>query len=396
MSDFNFEERPYQREAVAKALAFFDSGIDSVLIESPVGSGKTVMGLMIVGELQRRAPLRVNYVASRRHILDQMVKLNDSYFHCDITPVSVFSSNPPPADLMILDEAHHEATQSCVDMYERTGNRLTLGLSATPMRTDRMRLSFQRNVQCCGIQRLINLGVLSPYHTYKMPEWNVDLVSRIFIQRPEHWGKSLVFFRTIDECRRFQAALAEAHLPCEVVTGSSNKDKQLELFINGSLPVIANVSVLSEGFDLPELSSVFIRDASRLPTIQMGGRGLRRADGKDHCNIIQSEHSPFQFERVAQPAEGFRYYRDKWLSCSGSSQAIIDTVAHSIRLLSDRKKVELPHFNMPRKRYVSLRDLTAPPRRSVRKRQPAASARTDEPVRLSPLAIGLFPWLIGK
>ena len=377
MSDFNFEERPYQREAVDKTLDYFDSGIESVLIESPVGSGKTVMGLMIVGELQRRAPLKVNYVASRRHILDQMMKLNESYFHCDITPVSVFCSNPPPADMLILDEAHHEATQSCVTMYERTGNRLTLGLSATPMRTDRMRLSFQRNVQCCGIQRLINLGVLSPYHAYKMPEWNVDLVSRIFIQSPEHWGKSLVFFSTIDECRRFQAALAEAHLPCEVVTGSSNKDKQLELFINGSLPVIANVSVLSEGFDLPELSSVFIRDASRLPTIQMGGRGLRRADGKDHCNIVQSEHSMFPFERVAQPAEGFRYYRDKWLSCSGSSQIIIDTVTRSVQLMGRRKKVKMPHFNMPRKRYVSLRDLSAPPRSAQRKRHAAMPSPED-------------------
>ena len=117
MSDFKFEERPYQREAVDKTLNFFDSGIDSVLIESPVGSGKTVMGLMIVSELQRRAPLKVNYVASRRHILDQMMKLNASYFHCDITPVSVFCANPPPADMLILDEAHHEATQSCVTMY---------------------------------------------------------------------------------------------------------------------------------------------------------------------------------------------------------------------------------------------------------------------------------------
>ena len=91
MSDFVFEERPYQREAVEKALALFDAGSESVLIESPVGSGKTVMGLMIVQELQRRMPLKVNYVASRKHILDQMSKLNAEFFHCDLTPVSVFS-----------------------------------------------------------------------------------------------------------------------------------------------------------------------------------------------------------------------------------------------------------------------------------------------------------------
>ena len=372
MSEFRFEERPYQREAVDKSLALFGSGAESVLIESPVGSGKTVMGLLIVQELQRRAPLRVNYVASRRHILDQMAKLNAEYFHCDITPVSVFANDPPPADLMILDEAHHEATQSCVRMYERTGNRLTLGLSATPMRTDRMRLSFQHNVHCCSIQRLIDLDVLSPYHAYKMPEWNVDAVARIFLQQPEHWGKSLVFFSTIAECRRFQKRLAESGIPCEVVTGASNKDKQLELFINGELPVIANVSVLSEGFDLPELSSVFIRDASRLPTIQMGGRGLRRAPGKECCKIVQSEHSPFPFEKVARPAEGFRYYRDRWLSCSGDSRIIAETVEESVRLMEKRRTINLPRYfaAAPHKRYVSLRDLTGG-RGAWYRRQPA-------------------------
>ena len=167
MSNFEFEERSYQREAVDQTLGLFDSGAESVLIESPVGSGKTVMGLMVVQELQSRMPhLKVNYVAPRKHILEQMERLNAEYFHCDVVPVSVFCSNPPRADLVILDDAHHEATQSCVDMYERTRNRLTLGLSATPMRTDRMRLSFRHNVRCCNIQRLINMGVLSPYHSY--------------------------------------------------------------------------------------------------------------------------------------------------------------------------------------------------------------------------------------
>ena len=355
MSEFIFEERAYQREAVDKALELFSAGTESVLIESPVGSGKTVMGLLIVRELQQRDPsLRVNYVASRKHILNQMEKLNEAFFHCAVTPVSVFCKNPPPAEMLILDEAHHEATQSCVDMYERTGNRLTLGLSATPMRTDRMRLSFQRNIHCCNIQRLINLGVLSQYHSYKMPEWHVDAVSRIFIQQPEHWGKSLVFFNTISECRIFQSALAEAGIPCEVVTGSSNKDKQLDLFINGTLPVIANVSVLSEGFDLPELGSVFIRDASRLPTIQMGGRGLRRAPGKDCCKIIQSEHSKFAFEKIAQPEESFRYYRERWLSCSGNSQLVADAVARSLERLETREEIKLPLYikESPHRRYV--------------------------------------------
>ena len=345
MSSFVFEERPYQTEAVSRVLAEFGSGRESVLLESPVGSGKTVMGLLIIKQLQEQAggKLRVNWVASRRHILEQTQDLNDSFFHCDVNMVSVFASNPPKADLVVLDEAHHEATQSCLEMYENTGNARTLGLSATPMRTDRMRLSFQTSVRCCGIQRLINMGILSQYHSCKLPEWNVELAAKVFCESPEHWGKTLVFFQTIRECQIFKQILAGYGIGCEVVTAQSNRDSQLDAFIAGDVQVVANVSVLSEGFDLPELQSVFLRDASRLPTIQMAGRGLRRSNGKTHCNLVQSSNSPYPVERIAVPVEGFRYMKNKWLSCSGNTQVILDTLERSMKLLAERK-VHLPRY----------------------------------------------------
>ena len=40
MSSFIFEERPYQTEAVSQVLQEFENGRESVLLESPVGSGK--------------------------------------------------------------------------------------------------------------------------------------------------------------------------------------------------------------------------------------------------------------------------------------------------------------------------------------------------------------------
>ena len=370
MNGFIFEERPYQTEAVERVLDEFGSGRESVLLESPVGSGKTVMGLLIIKKLQEQADgrLRVNWVASRRHILEQTQDLNESFFHCDVNMVSVFSSNPPKADLVVLDEAHHEATQSCLSMYENTGNTRTLGLSATPMRTDRMRLSFQTSVRCCGIQRLINMGVLAQYHSCKLPEWNVELAAKVFCESPERWGKTLVFFQTIHECMIFKHILAGHGLGCEVVTAQSNRDSQLDAFIAGDVQVVANVSVLSEGFDLPELRSVFVRDASRLPTIQMAGRGLRRAPGKDYCNLVQSSNSPYPVEKIALPSEGFRYMKNKWLSCSGNTQVILDTLENSMKLLEGRK-IHLPRYLTCGRhvKEVSLRALTPFSRNSLSK-----------------------------
>jgi superfamily II DNA or RNA helicase len=47
------QPRPYQQRIVAKAVdLFLKKGLRSVLIESPTGSGKTVMGLLVARALQ--------------------------------------------------------------------------------------------------------------------------------------------------------------------------------------------------------------------------------------------------------------------------------------------------------------------------------------------------------
>ena len=51
----NWEERPYQQEAIAACDAAFAAGKTSVMLESPVGSGKTYMALETVRLLEARA-----------------------------------------------------------------------------------------------------------------------------------------------------------------------------------------------------------------------------------------------------------------------------------------------------------------------------------------------------
>ena len=328
MSSPELEQREYQIEAVKKVLDAFMAGKESVLLESPVGSGKTIMGLMVVQRLQEvfHEEFKVNWVATRRHILQQTRQMNETWFNLKLNTVSVFDPNPPQADLVILDEAHHEATQSCLNLYEKVRNKRTLGLSATPLRTDKMRLSFQTHVHTTSIQRLIDEDVLADFYSYKIDDWKPESVAQIFCQYQEQWGKSLVFFHTINECEQFRDLLAVKDIPCEVITSKTNRDEQLEQFVLGAFPVIANVNIFCEGFDLPELRTVFIRDASRLPTIQMAGRGLRKSASKDHCNFIQSQLAPYQVEKIAKPERSFVHRKNVWLSRSGDTQAIVEAL----------------------------------------------------------------------
>lgn len=336
-----YEQRRYQQEAVQECVrAFADAGKASVMLTSPVGSGKTYMALETVHRLQVRLgrPLRVGWVAPRHHLLDQMAEANGELYRDDIRAVSLFERNPPEVDMVVLDEAHHEATQSCVLLYEKMKPQWVLGLSATPLRTDRMKLSFQETVKTCSIARLIREGYLSRFDSYLMPHYTPAAVAEHYLASPERWGKSLVYFHTIADCVEFRQRMAEGGIEVEVVTAETDKDRQLARFLEGKVHVIANVGMLTEGFDSPDVKSVFARDASRLPTIQMCGRGLRTAPGKEVCNIIQSEGTKYLFEKVAPARNLYRFQENRWLALTDKTEEIEATLKRTLELVALRRK----------------------------------------------------------
>ena len=336
-----YEQRTYQQEAIAECLkAITERGRESLLLESPVGSGKTYMALETIHRLQEHLGrrLKINWVAPRHRLLQQMMEANRDLYRDDIRPVSLFERTPPEADFVVLDEAHHEATQSCVLLYEKMCQKWTMGLSATPMRTDRMKLSFQESVRTCSIARLIREGFLSPFNSFLIQKYTVETVAEHYLADPVRWGKSLVFFSTIADCLAFKELLQRGGVACEVVTGESDKDRQMELFETGQVQVIANVAMLTEGFDQPDVRSVFARDASRLPTIQMCGRGLRRAPRKVACNIVQSMDSPYLFERVTAAKNAFRWRAGRWLALKDGTEEIESTLKETLHRIEVRQK----------------------------------------------------------
>ena len=109
------ESRPYQDRIVAKAVNQFESGsVRSILIESPTGSGKTVMGLRIAQALHHRHGLKIGWVAMRRYLLAQAAAENEKLgIRLDCKFVSMFDRSPPTdLDVLVVDEAQHDAAGS--------------------------------------------------------------------------------------------------------------------------------------------------------------------------------------------------------------------------------------------------------------------------------------------
>src|SRR5262245_2779129 len=109
------QPRPYQERIVRKALDLFcNQGVRSVLIDSPTGSGKTLMGLMIGRALHERLGLKIGWAAMRRHLLAQAARENAAQgIDAPCTWISMFDRNPPTGlDLLVVDEAQHDAAGS--------------------------------------------------------------------------------------------------------------------------------------------------------------------------------------------------------------------------------------------------------------------------------------------
>lgn len=317
LADTGAEVRNYQERIISQAFdGFVNKGYRSILVDSPTGSGKTCIALAIAKALQRHTPTRIGWVAMRRNLLTQVALENvDKRFDVDMRVVSMFDKSPlPELDMLIVDEAQHDVTGSMAHMHAAVKPRWVLGLSATPFRVDRVKLCFDKVLKDAGIQRLVHDGYLSKYHHYTIPDWEPDTVVKYYGAEPERWGKSLVYFHRLDQCWRAWQLFNDRGISCDVVHGSSNCEKQLELFGRGDTRVLINCMKLGEGFNAPDLRTVFCRPSVKSVTIQMAGRVLRKHPSCDVKQVVQSTDTRWNFCRTAGAALMYVHRDGEWRS----------------------------------------------------------------------------------
>lgn len=340
------QSRDYQERIVEKTIGYFQNNIPSVCIVSPTGSGKTCISMQFLKWVEENYPsLTINWVAMRKNLLRQAAEINNEMFGLkNIRFVSMFDSDPPKADIIVSDEAHHAACASfChVSNYDV---KFLLGLSATPMRVDKLKLPFQKTITDAGIHRLIQEGWLSKYEHWCMEEYTPESVANTYLKDKDNWGKTVAFFHQVSQCEEFQSILQLNGVKCEVVHGASSnaiREDQLDRFDAGDYPVIANVAILTEGFDCPDLKTVFVRDSARLPSIQMAGRGFRIHPSKTHCNIVQSKQTKWQFTRTAKPKCSWVQKEGEWFAL-GNNAMVTSVVKEMVHKLVE-VEVEMPSF----------------------------------------------------
>lgn len=99
--------------------------------------------------------------------------------------------------------------------------------------------------------------------------------------------KILVFTPTVDDAYKLQEAIPKIEV---VSTKTKKKDRKeiIKKFVYGDLEIVANYGTLTTGFDAPDIDLILVLRATESYAVwyQMVGRGMRIAEGKELCDII--------------------------------------------------------------------------------------------------------------
>lgn len=360
--------RPYQVHAINETRQRM-ARVRSVLINAPTGAGKTIIGCQIIRQAVEKRR-RVLFLAHRRELIDQCAaKLDEAgVLHHGVilaghakarapqAPVQVASIQTlirrelPLADLVIIDEAHRSIAKSYQNLLANYPHAKVIGLTATPERLDGKGLAdlFDDMVVVSTIPELISEGFLVAPECYGAPGGGPDL-SAVKKQRGDYhegqlqtamdtteltgellanWQrlagdcKTIVFATGIEHSQhivsRFQSAgVNAAHL--DGSTPMVQRQQIIRDWRTGTLQVVSNVMVLTEGFDYPELECCVLARPTQSVAIylQSVGRVMRPAPGKgkalvlDHAGCFNAHGLPFEHREWTLEGEAKRRAREK-------------------------------------------------------------------------------------
>jgi DNA repair protein RadD len=222
-----------------------------------------------------------------------------------------------PADIIVVDEAHHVRARTYMRILELYPNAIVIGLTATPVRGDgRGRGNvFEVPVECPSVAELIDAGYLVGTKVYapSLPDLRGvrverdDYVEAQLAQRMdnaklvgdavEHWlrfaerRQTVVFATTVAHSLHIRDEFRRAGVLAEHIDGTTpteERDAILARLAAGQVEVVCNAMVLTEGWDQPSVSCLVLARPTKSLGLyrQMVGRALRPAPGKTDALIL--------------------------------------------------------------------------------------------------------------
>jgi DNA repair protein RadD len=347
--------REFQSKLITDTRTALAEGINRVIVQSHVGSGKTVVATEIIRRaIENRA--RVLFLAPRRQLIYQTVEtLNEYSINCGVIMAGELKfSQPlvqvasfdtitarvgsgrmelPEADLCIVDEAHMCVSPARIKVLEHY--KRVIGLTATPALGNGKGMGFfyKGIVESLTMQEMVTQGYLVPmrYYIGESPDLsgvklNADgdfvekqlaeindqpkLIGAIF----ENWKRiagdrtTLVFAVNRKHARHLHDEFASHGATVDYVDGETPPDDRERIrhdVESGKTQVIVNIGVLVAGVNWPRISCIVIARQMRNISnwIQCIGRGSRLHETKTDCIIIYHGSNFEELGMIDEPIE---------------------------------------------------------------------------------------------
>lgn len=344
--------RPHQRDAKAKIFAAWDE-VNAVMLQMPTGTGKTYLFTSIIKDIinhykATHTTLNILVVAHRTELLDQ---ISESLHKYDIPHgfiqgsrqqhlwqrvqvASIFSIltsrneinvRRKNFDYIIIDEAHHSLADTYKRLFETFPEAKKLGVTATPWRFNHEPFTslYQTLITTPQVSWFIKEGLLADFDYVSIkPESSIQqLVDRTEVsvtgdfvnaeldsafnnqrirskvyesyKRFADGRKGIIYAINKEHAANLAALYSSKGINAVAIDCDTPKEERRALiddFKKGTIRVLVNVEIFTEGFDCPDVSFIQLARPTRSLALylQQVGRGLRVVKGKEKTIIIDN------------------------------------------------------------------------------------------------------------
>lgn len=319
----------FQRRALAELYASIRQKIKRNLIVSPTGSGKGEMIVHIAQQAARQDRRVLIFVHRRELVLDLLKR-----FHRDgcrdvgtilagdphrnvgariqIASTDSLRGKPmPPADLVIIDEAHRSLNASSAGILSGYPDAVVVGFTGTPVRLDRRPLAqtFDNLIVAASMAELFAAGRIVRPRVYTVDlkdlpdmagvsltggDYNLKQLSALFAKKPlvghivRHWleraagRQTIVAATSLEHGAMIAAEFCLQGVAAETISGAMGLAQRRDIlarFERREFPVLVQCELLIEGYDVPDVKCIVMarRTLSLTIFLQVVGRSVRPA-----------------------------------------------------------------------------------------------------------------------
>lgn len=339
----------------------------SVMVQMPTGTGKTVL----ISEVVKREERRVKnpcvwIVVHRRELVEQIKETLERRLGTSLdaereksSVIEVFSIQwlsrhyqelEKKPSLIVIDEAHHAVAKTYEEVMNAYPNAKKLGVTATPCRLTKRGFTDLFEVLLCShsILKFIKEGYLSDFDYISLNpnsedqkkidglekraadgDYNIAEMQEVLDCKPSigrlyqtikdfaSGKKGIVYAINIEHAEHIAEYYREQGLAAVAISSKTPKEERrrmIELFKEGSagdkpycasltlittvgkdetpkeIQILVNVDLFGEGFDCPDVEFIQLArpTLSLAKYLQMVGRGLRVANGKECCTLLDN------------------------------------------------------------------------------------------------------------